>query len=207
MPAIFVILALVSSAVPVRARDEPTLACRVVAVEDSSSLRVVCGDRPGRLRLPGLRAPQPGPPQLGGEPFAEESQRHVQELLLGRTVRLDGSGSGGPPRVLLDGEELSQLLVRCGWAFARPSQGPFGDTLQQAERSARAEGLGVWSLDAWTSLRDQATVPVLLPAPSASPPEPSLGEHARALTDKTWAERKAAFEQALAELETLEEED
>lgn len=204
MTPTLVLLASVLASAARPAPKTPPISCRIVAVEDAATFRVVCGGRPGRLRLPGVRAPVPGPSQLGGEPFADGSRRLASALLAGEEIQIERPATARASRVRLGGRDLSLLLLRSGLVFAIPEGGTRGRLLVAAERAARAARIGVWSLDAWKAHRDDATRAVDLPFPTAAPPEPTLGQRARALTDKPWEERKAAFEKAVAALEDQE---
>ena len=173
--------------------------CRVLDVEDSATLVVQCGDRSGVLRVPGIRAPRPGPPQLGGEPYAEESRRLAAELLTSGIVEIVGSRDGTELR--FREENLGELLLRRGWAYLESVEAHSAPNLAAAERDARGRGSGVWSAEAWQELRDRVTEPVFLAPPRPPEKQPALGERSRTLVSKPWSERKAAFEEALRDLE------
>lgn len=178
--------------------------CQIEEVEDPIIIRLRCGPTERRLRLPAIRPPRPGPPQLGGEPFAEEARQEARRWLAGVEVSLGTSPRPAREPVirLPGGEELAAALVRRGLVYVEDDgSGAPSVRLLSAEREARSEGRGVWSYEAWRNHREESTRGVVLPRPRPSTPRPPLAVRARKLSDKSWEERRRAFEAAMAELE------
>ena len=175
----------------------PAAPCVIASVADAVGLELQCAGGTRMERLRGLRAPRPGPPHAGGEPFAAESRRLTQEWLTGARVEL----ADGVAR--LDGEDLRLGLLARGLAVVEPASLDPADlaALRRAEREARSRGLGAWSHAAWRTHRASVTEPIPLAAPTPPPAPPPLALRAARPGQPSWEERKAAFEAALRELE------
>jgi endonuclease YncB( thermonuclease family) len=169
--------------------------CRVVAVNDTIALRLTCAGGVRDVRLATVRAPRPGTPQLGGEPFAAESRELASGLLTGRDVMVAGGvvrHGGMDVRLELLVLGLVQLADPGGIRQGR-------EELLAAEREARARHRGLWSLAAWRRHLASARQPTSLATPAPRAEEPLAARAAR-LSRLPWEERKAAFDAALAEL-------
>lgn len=127
---------------------------RVVRVIDGDALVLDTGQS---VRLVGIEAPAPGRRNVEAQPYAEQSKRALEDLVMGRQVRLyypgltrdrydralahvettDGSG----PKSWVNLE-----LVKRGAARVRlyPDTDGGGEALLEAERDARASGSGLW---------------------------------------------------------------
>ncbi len=175
--------------------------CDVIAVEGVVTLRLVCPSGVRDVKLAAVRAPLPGPPQRGGEPFSRESRELARRALAASRVELQGQ------TVFLSGDDVRRKLLAAGLALLAPeATGAVDPPLRAAEREARGAGRGVWSHAAWQRLQAAATE-IDLPAPlPMATPEP-LGARAAALARGDWAERKAAFEAAVAQLSAPVRED
>ena len=178
--------------------------CRIQGIEGPGVLRLRCGPTLRQLRLRGIRLPRPGPPQLGGEPFAEEARDRIRQWLQGlpASIAPPSRHREGPAILLPTGEELIPELLRRGLAQVEgggadsPSSG-----LLAAEREARSRGRGIWSHEAWRAHQEESTRAVVLPGTRAPIPRRPLADRARELSDESWEERKEAFEAAMRELE------
>jgi endonuclease YncB( thermonuclease family) len=171
-------------------------ACRVSAVLDTVTLRLDCGAGERVVALAGLRAPRPGPPQQGGEPYADESRALASQRLLGNRVDLAGR------EVRVDGVDVRRELLARGLAQLgdAAAAGESFAALLAAEREARGRRLGLWSLQAWRRHQDSATVATIVPPrPPPAAPEPLAARAAR-LSTESWERRKAAFDAALVAL-------
>ena len=133
---------------------QPGESGRVVRVIDGDALVLDTGQS---VRLVGIEAPAPGRRNIEAQPYSEQSKRALEDLVMGRQVRLyypgltrdrydralahvettDGSG----PRLWVNLE-----LVKRGAARVRlyPDTDGGGAALLKAERDARASGLGIW---------------------------------------------------------------
>lgn len=135
---------------------------RVVRIIDGDALVLDTGLT---VRLVGVEAPAPQRRNRGGQPYADKSARLLEDLSLGRQVRLIYPGitrdrydralaylvteDSLGPRLWLNAE-----ILRRGGARARlyPDTSALGGILLDAEQSARANGLGLWELSAYDIL-------------------------------------------------------
>ena len=110
------------------------------------------------VRLAGIEAPSPERRSRAGEPYAEQSTRLLEDLVLGRQVRLFYPGltrdrydraiayvetaDARGPRLW-----LNEAMVREGGARVRiyPDTADLAEALLAAERLARAEARGLWA--------------------------------------------------------------
>ncbi|WP_158085684.1 thermonuclease family protein [Henriciella aquimarina] len=127
---------------------------RVVRVIDGDALVLDTGQS---VRLVGVEAPSPGGRYGDAEPHAEASARMLEDLVMGREVRLFYPGltrdrydralahvktaDGAGPAYWVNLE-----LVRRGGVRVRlyPDTDAGGEILMKAEREARAKRLGLW---------------------------------------------------------------
>jgi endonuclease YncB( thermonuclease family) len=114
----------------------------VVAVHDGDTISVRAGRRTIRVRLSGVDCPE------ARQPFAARAKRFTSDRVFGRTVRVEGHGLDTYDRLLarivVDGEDLNEALVRAGLAWHYPFGTP-DPRLEDAERAARAARTGLWS--------------------------------------------------------------
>ena len=189
----------VATAAPRRLAAAPAVTeerCVVIAVTDAVTLTLRCGGRERAAPLPGVRAPRPGGPHAGGEPFAIEGRREVERWLLGAELTLRAGGAW------LEGRDLRRELLARGLALldAGEAQGAELAALRGAEREARSRGLGAWSHAAWRAHQASVTEPVPLPGGRPPPPAVPLAARAARPGQPSWEERKAAFDAAIREL-------
>jgi endonuclease YncB( thermonuclease family) len=169
--------------------------CTVAAVADAATLALRCGRAERAIRLPSLRAPRPGGPHDGGEPFAAQSRELASAWLGGTEVELRGG------LVYLGGLDVRWELLARGLASLDAAADPADRTaLGPAEREARAQRRGIWSHDAWRAHQAAATEPVPLPSPPLPAPRAPLAARAAHPGQPSWEQRKAAFEAAVEEL-------
>ncbi|NBC21041.1 MAG: nuclease, partial [Alphaproteobacteria bacterium] len=132
---------------------------RVVRIIDGDGLVLDTGQS---VRLVGLAAPSPERRERPGEPFAENSSRMLEDMALGRRVRLYYAGltrdrydralahvvtqDALGPRLWLNRE----MALR-GGARVRtwPDTALAAGALIEAERRAREAGRGLWALDTY----------------------------------------------------------
>ena len=179
------------------ASPAPPARCVVRSVADAVTLELRCAGIARGVRLGGVRAPRPGGPHEGGEPFAAESRRLAAELLAGAEIEL----AGGVAR--LGGEDVRVALLERGLVFvdAAAADGSGLAALRDAERGARSRGAGAWSHAAWRAHQASVTAPVPIAAPPPPPRREPLASRAALPGQPSWEERKAAFEAALRGLE------
>ena len=138
---------------------QPGESGRVVRVIDGDALVLDTGQS---VRLVGIEAPALGRRYGEPDPFAKESKRTLEDLVLGRQVRLyyPGLTRDRYDRALahiqtLDGsgptEWINLEMVRRGAARVRlyPDTDGAGEALLLVEQSARRDGEGLWSLNVY----------------------------------------------------------
>ena len=113
----------------------------VVSVTDGDTVRVMRDRTPVRVRLDGIDAPETR------QPFFQRAKQFTSSFVFGKVARVevrDVDQYGRlVARVYVDELDLSLALVEQGlaWHFTRYSD---DQTLAEAERDARAAGLGLW---------------------------------------------------------------
>jgi micrococcal nuclease len=94
------------------------------------------------VRLAGIEAPAPN------EPFWEESRESLRALCLGRAATLVETGTALDGSVLgslsCDGVQINEEQVKRGMARATEHAQQLDSVLRDAQRSARAQRLGMW---------------------------------------------------------------
>ena len=135
---------------------------RVVRVIDGDALVLDTGLS---VRLVGIEAPvtEWRARNRDAEPFAEEAKRMLEDMALGRQVKLVYPGltrdryDRALAYVRTDdnlGPELwlNEEMIRLGGARARiyPDTARLGDIMVKLETVARSTKTGLWALDAWT---------------------------------------------------------
>lgn len=145
-------------------------ATRVVSVGDGDTIRVRRGDAVITVRLACIDAPE-----MAQTPHGERARRALQERLpAGRRVRLAEKGTDRYGRlvaeVIADGN-INLALVEDGQAFAyhRYLRRCDGEAYRDAERRARHNRLGVWSVPdgitrPWNFRRGRSTSPPQRPS-------------------------------------------
>ncbi|MEO1029357.1 MAG: thermonuclease family protein [Pseudomonadota bacterium] len=135
---------------------------RVVRVMDGDALALETGQS---VRLVGLEAPSFGRNDEPDQPHADRSKRALEDLVLGRTVRLyyPGLTRDKYDRALAHVKTIDDrgpklwvnlALVESGAGRVRayPDTAPLTDILIEAEVIARAEKLGLWRESAYAPL-------------------------------------------------------
>ena len=172
--------------------------CLVVDADDAATLRLRCGGELRTLRLAAVHAPRPGPTLLGGEPYGSDGRDLVRGWFAGKRVEVSGGTA------FLGGEDVRIGLLRLGlveWSggAATSASAP----LRAAEREARLGSRGLWSIDAWRRHQATAREPLLVPGTPPLAPAESIGTAAARFPRKDEAQRRAAFEAAVAQLKTM----
>jgi endonuclease YncB( thermonuclease family) len=187
------------AAAPVAAGTERS--CVVIGVDDAATWRLQCGGEMRTLQLASVRAPRPGTPLQKGEPYGTQGRDLVRGWFVGRRV---GVG-GGTAR--LGGEDLRLGLLSLGIVEWTGTATTVGDAaLQSAARQARLGSRGLWSHDAWRRHQASAREPLLVPGVPPLPAQESIGAVAARFQRKSAAERRAAFEAAIGQIEAYRDE-
>ncbi|HSE33254.1 MAG TPA: thermonuclease family protein [Pyrinomonadaceae bacterium] len=139
---------------------------KVVDVNDGDSITVFNLNRPVKVRLLGIDAPEPG------QPFAEIAKQHLKDLTMDKFVTVEysslGTNSSVVGRVILDGVDVCAQMIRDGAAwFDVNNNSRLSETERQiylqSEAAARNEKRGIWqngdAVAPWQYLKSQALKP------------------------------------------------
>ncbi len=125
---------------PLLAQD---FTAKCVGVTDGDTITVLVGVEQVKIRLEGIDAPE------RGQDFSNRAKQFTSNLVYGKHVHIvpkekDLYGRL-VARVRVDDRDVSMDLVKVGlaWHYKKYSDDP---TLAAAEREAKAERIGVWSL-------------------------------------------------------------
>jgi len=158
---------------------------QVVNVVDGDTIDVIVNGTEHRVRYIGIDTPETVHPTRGEEPYGREASARNRELVLGKTVRLekDVSETDQYGRLLryvwLDDDTMvNEVLVAEGYAQVStyPPDVKYADDFLELQRTARAQGLGLWGLIPATPTAegcDPAYPDVCIPPP---PPDLDCGE-------------------------------
>ncbi|HEX6210706.1 MAG TPA: thermonuclease family protein [Methylomirabilota bacterium] len=146
----------------------------MVAVHDGDTLSVRTAAAVVRVRLVGIDCPEQG------QRFSRRARRFTARQVSGRVVLVLGGGRDQYDRllarVLVDGRDLNEALVRAGLAWHYETDAP-GLVLEAAEREARAARRGLWSdpdpVPPWAWRRTHARDGQRRPPARATPTSPS----------------------------------
>lgn len=127
---------------------------QVIGVASGDVIAVMVDDTEYQVKYLGVEAPTVNDPERGTEPLGEEALSLNRDLVLGETVTLerDVTNSDELGRLLryvfVDDIMINEAIVRQGLArvVLTPPDMKYGARLQEAEQTARAEGLGLWGI-------------------------------------------------------------
>jgi endonuclease YncB( thermonuclease family) len=127
---------------------------KVTRVYDGDTIKAKGHDIEIKVRLAGIDAPETSRKKKEpGQPFSQQSKKYLAELVLNKTVDIKGYGLDGYSRILgviyLEGKNINLEMIKEGLAEAyrgRPPHGFDPAPYRNAEREARAEKRGMWSL-------------------------------------------------------------
>lgn len=111
-----------------------------------------------KIRYKGINTPEIAHKDQLGEPFGEQAKKRNSELVLDRQVRLDIDPNKARDRYgrliadvfLLDGKNVSEILILEGFAYTCKYGGDGNDKLLKAQRNAIEARRGLWALSAYT---------------------------------------------------------
>lgn len=127
---------------------------KVIEINDGDVITIFNLNRPVKVRLMGIDAPEPG------QPFADVAKQHLKDLVLDKLVTVEYSGLGANSsivgRVTVDGVDICAQMIRDGAAwFDVNNNHRLRDTdrqiYQQSEVAARNEKRGIWQNSSVTS--------------------------------------------------------
>lgn len=129
---------------------------KVISVTDSSNISVTSGDTSATVRLNCAASP------AAGQPFAEEAQKYLRDLLVGKTVEVRTVWVDYDKRqvalLLLDGKNVGALMAKAGFAWYDGRHYKDGE-IAAAQADAQNRKVAIWSqpdpVAPWTFLTDQ----------------------------------------------------
>ena len=140
-----------------------TLFGRVIEVNDGDVITVFNLNRPVRIKLLAVDAPE------AGQAFGDVARNHLSELVHDKSVLVEYWGIAGDGslvgRVMLDKTDVGAQMIRDGAAwFDANNQGRLSvadqDVYKQSEQAARSERRGLWQaqdpIAPWEFVRAQA---------------------------------------------------
>ena len=107
-----------------------------------------------KVRLAGIDAPETSKGERdAGQPYGQQAKRYLTDLVLNKSVTVDRYGFDLDNRMLgvvyVGTKNINLEMVKAGFAEVSQGQTPKGVDLglyRQAEKKAREEGKGMWSL-------------------------------------------------------------
>lgn len=120
-------------------------------VFDGDTLELATGrDRPVRVRLYGIDAPETGRRGEPGQPYGREARRALQAKVASQRVAVEVADRDRYDRIVgvvrIAGRDINREMVEEGWAWAYRHylQGPYASAYLRAEEDARARRAGLW---------------------------------------------------------------
>jgi endonuclease YncB( thermonuclease family) len=138
-----------------------TLTGKVIEINDGDEITVFNMNRPVRIRLIGIDAPEKD------QAFGEVAKLHLADLVFDKYVFVEYSGIGEHTaligRVLYNGTDICAQMIRDGAAWYAPQVSYLTDTQKQiysqSEQAARSEKRGLWQVDGavapWEFVKDR----------------------------------------------------
>lgn len=115
----------------------------VVAISDGDTLTVLVDQRPLKVRLWGIDAPEKA------QAFGARSKASLAEMAFGKQARVEVRDTDRYGRavswVTVDGQAVNLRLVSQGLAWWYTRYAPKDSQLREAEQAARAQRLGLWA--------------------------------------------------------------
>ena len=167
--------------------EASTLFGRVIEINDGDVITVFNLNRPVRVKLLAVDAPE------AGQAFGADAKQHLSDLVYDKSVLVEYSGISGDSslvgRVMLNNADIGAQMIRDGaaWFDAR-NQDRLSvadrEVYQQSEQAARGERRGLWQANEpvapWEFVRAQAlkrnpaaSLNSILPAAKAKPNRPT----------------------------------
>lgn len=126
-----------------------TLTGKVIEVNDGDEITIFNMNRPVRIRLVGIDAPEKD------QAFGEVAKQHLTDLVFDKFVFVEYTGIGERTdligRVLLNGADINAQMIRDGAAWYAPQLSHLTDAeteiYSKSEEAARSEKRGLWQVD------------------------------------------------------------
>jgi len=143
-------LALTVSLCAVHSVKAASLFGKVIEINDGDTITVFNLNRPVRVRLKGIDAPE------NNQSFGDVARQHLTDLVFDKFVSVEYSGLGQNGnllgKVLINGQDVGAQMIRDGVAWYDPS---YKSRLSEAdvevytlsEQAARTEKRGLWQAD------------------------------------------------------------
>lgn len=152
MNKLLVVLLLLLLAVPALAKEPlRVIYGQVVKISDGDTIHVV--DAQGvkvKVRLYGIDAPETSKGKKAGQPYGEDAQAALADMVYRQQVRLDVQAIDRYKRlvalVVLNGKDVNLELVKMGyaWAYKQYLDRPHASEYIDAENEARRLKVGLW---------------------------------------------------------------
>jgi micrococcal nuclease len=146
---------------------------KVIEINEGDLITVSNQNRPVKVRLLGVDAPEPG------QPFAETAKQHLKDLVIDKMVTVEYSSLGVHSsvvgKVILDGADVCAQMVRDGAAWFDINNNSRLSEIErqvyaQSEAAARSERRGIWqngdAIAPWEYQRLQAIRALPKPSPN-----------------------------------------
>jgi endonuclease YncB( thermonuclease family) len=136
---------------------------QVIRVTDGDTIKVTNNGKTSVIRLVGIDAPETSKGKnKPGQPFSRKSTKHLAGLVLNKSVEIQSYGTDRYGRTLgvvyYNGTNVNLEMVKSGLAEVyrgKSSKGFDNGPYWKAEKDARGDGRGMWSLgDRYVSPRE-----------------------------------------------------
>jgi len=153
---------------------------RAITVNDGDEITVFNLNRPVRIKLLGIDAPEKD------QQFGEVAKQHLSDLVLNRDVSVEYTAIAHDFSIIgvvsINGVDINAQMIRDGAAWYDPNNNHLTDTQRavysQSEQAARQEKRGLWQVAnpvaPWEYVKEQARLRI------AAKPKPSPGSEAAA---------------------------
>lgn len=166
---------------------------KVIEVNSGDSITIFNLNRPVRIRLLGVDAPEMN------QPFGDVARQHLSDLVYEKSVLVEYSGidadSSLTGRVSWNGADIGAQMIRDGVAWFDPNVDRLSanerEVYQQSQRAAQGERRGLWQAEnpmaPWEFVRAQARVghPVTSLNPTSQEAKPRRSGPVPELTNLT----------------------
>ncbi|MCO7127629.1 thermonuclease family protein [Sporolactobacillus shoreicorticis] len=140
-------------------KPEHGVTAKVTKVVDGDTFQVLYQKKVTTVRVLLIDTPETHHPKLGVQPYGPEASAQAHRLLDGKTVTLELAKNGGRDKygrllayVFVDGKSFESLQLAGGLArvaYVYPPNTKYIDQYQSVENQARAEKIGIWSVNGY----------------------------------------------------------
>lgn len=117
---------------------------------DTVVIETLADDTSFTCRLEGIDAPETSGNGKRGQPYGEDATEELKDMVLNQQVQVTLTGQKSYRReiclITKDGIDINREMVARGyaWAYREYLKGPYASEYIEAEKEARAKGLGLW---------------------------------------------------------------